>query len=136
MDSNVSSNNVVRERRPRDVDREDLACKEAYLLLLTAVLAAAVSCTNQNLIMYSYWASKRLRDCDLNPKQRQSATIRPAYFCFVCMTKTKQRGETKRLRRVNRGELLCKCLMMMVAFSSPANELKESAFSKVNIESS
>ena len=29
----------------------------------------------------------------------------------------------------------CKCLMM-VAFSSPANELKESAFSKVNRESS
>ena len=86
MDSNVSSssNNVVGERRPRDVVGEDLACKEAYLLLLTAaVLAAAVSCTNQNLIMYSYWASKRLRDCDLNPKQRQSATIRPAYYCFI-----------------------------------------------------
>ena len=88
MDSNVSSsNNVVGERRPRDVVGEDLACKEAYLLLLTAVLAAAaVSCTNQNLIMYSHWASKRLRDCDLNPKQRQSATIRPAYYCFVWLS--------------------------------------------------
>ena len=94
MDSNVSSNNVVGERRPaRDVVGEDLACKEAYLLLLTAVLAAAaVSCTNQNLIMYSYWASKRLRDCDLNPKQRQSATIRPAYYCFIRIWLSANRG--------------------------------------------